>query len=214
MKQLNLAILAIILLAVPAVFAQKAVKPKTSTEGLQTAKLVQSVEVYVKTIEDFVEKEGKPHLVIADVADYNEAEEAVWKKFASEAAFEKSRETEESYTIAYIWKKDGKPVQINFTYSSPSGDWAEYFFQTYREDGTLAKVNRELRTFLGDVIVNRIKLFDEKGKLLKETVTYRNLETGKPIKPTDNFMNVEAGQIYMKTSDLPFASILFSETEK
>lgn len=209
MKKFNL-LIAILFIAVQTtfIFAQKPNKVETAKRVEQTNKLVKPIETYVKSIEDFVEKEGKPHLIFADVADYNESEKPVWKKFASEDEFEKSRETEEAYTIAYIWKKNKKIVQVNFTYSSPSGDWVEYYFQTYREDGTLAQSNREYRTFMGDVIVNKIQIFDAKGKLLKETTTYRNLDTGKTIKPTENYQNVEAGQAYMKISDLPFAEML------
>jgi hypothetical protein len=99
-------------------------------------------------------------------------------------------------------------VQVNFTYSSPSGDWVEYYFQTYRTDGSLAKVDRELRTFMGDIIVNRIQIYDETGKLLKETKNYRNLATQKTIKPTDNYQDVEVGQTYLQISKLPFADTL------
>ena len=35
------------------------------------------------------------------------------KNYNSEEALEKVRETTEAYTIAYIWKKAGKPVAVN-----------------------------------------------------------------------------------------------------
>jgi hypothetical protein len=212
MKKICFIILAITFLSLTTVFAQ-ANKLETAKRVEQTDKLVKPIEVYVKTIEDLVEREEKPHLVIADVSDYNKDENPVWKQYASEAEFEKARETEEAYTIAYIWKKDGKIVQVNFTYSSPSGDWVEYYFQTYRADGSLAKVDRELRTFMGDIIVNRIQIYDETGKLLKETKNYRNLDTQKMIAPTDNYEDVEVGQAYLQVNKLPFADMLNKKTK-
>lgn len=167
---------------------------------------VKRAKAYAETIEKFVERAKKPHLVIADVSDYNNSEKPVWKSYASEEEFEKSGA--ESYMTAYIWKKDGRVVQVNTTYSSPSGDWAEFYFQTYRADGSLARVDRELRTFLGDIIVNRIRFYDEQGGLLKETETYRDLQTRKPVAPTDDYQDVEAGEIYLRTKDQPFAALM------
>ena len=129
MKKFSLAFLAIILFALPAVFAQ-ANKLETAKRVEQTDKLVKPVEAYAKTIEDFVEKEMKPHLVIADVSDYNESDKPIWKDRTFEEESEKPSEAgEEAYTIAYIWKKDGKVVATNFTYSSPSGDPGRNFRQ-------------------------------------------------------------------------------------
>jgi hypothetical protein len=209
MKKLNLAVFAILLFIAQAsvVFAQEN-KVETTKRKEQTDKLIKPIEAYVKTIEDFVDKEKKPHIVIADISDYNKADQPIWRKYDSEEEFEKAREVTESYNIAYIWKKNGKVVQVNFTYSSPSGDWVEYYFQTYRPDGTLAKVEREMRTFLGDIIITRTQIYNEKGKLLKEAKNYRDLNTGKPVKATDNYQSVDAGEVYKKTSDLPFVKLL------
>src|SRR5688572_13370122 len=149
-------------------FAQ-ANKLETAKRVEQTDKLVKPVEDYAETIADFIEKADKPHLIIADISDYTEAKKPVWKKFASEDEFEKARETTEAYTIAYIWQRNGKTVVVNFTYSSPSGDWAQFVLNTYRADGTLAKIDSRLNTFYGDATILRTFYFDAKGKKLKET---------------------------------------------
>jgi hypothetical protein len=57
-------------LGISSVFAQ-ANKLETAKRVEQTNKLVKPIEADAKTIEDFVEKEEKPHIVIADVSDYN-----------------------------------------------------------------------------------------------------------------------------------------------
>lgn len=187
--------------------ANKPCKFEEEKNSVDSDGQVKQIEAYAKTIQAFVEKEQKPHLVIADVADYNNAEKAIWKMFKSEEEFEEARETEEAYEIAYIWKKDGKIVAANFTYSSPSGDWAQYVYYVFREDGSTARADRELRTFLGDIIVNRIHIYDEAGKLLKETKTFRDLATQEPVKANENFQDIDV-DIYKNVKNLPFASML------
>lgn len=163
------------------------------------------VEAYVASVNAFAEKEGEPHVIFADVSDYNEGSKAVWKKYDSLKDFENSREEEESYTIAFVWKKEDKIVAVNFTYSSPSGDWAHYVEYVFRPDGSAAGVRKELRTFLGDLIVIRTTLFDEKGVELKSTKEFLDLESEKPVKPTDSFQDIDV-PLYKKTADLPFAA--------
>ncbi len=194
-------------------FAQ-ANKIKTAKKDVQTEKLVKPIEDYVETIADFVEKQGKPHLVIADVSDYIESNKPVWKKFASEDEFEKSRDTNEVYTFAYIWQKDGKTVAVNFTYSSPSGDWAQFVLNTYRADGSLAKVDSRLNTFYGDATILRTFYFDAKGKKLKETVKYLDLQSDETFDPkTRDFFDSEV-EIYKTVRNLPFANLLKTSVKK
>ncbi len=206
MKNLHLAVLIILLfvLQVSNVFAQSN-KLETAKRVEQTNKLVKPIDAYVKTIEDFVEKEGKPHLIITDVSDYNKDGNSIWKTFDSQKDFEKSNA--ESYTTAFIWKKDGKVIATNLTYSSPSGDWVQYVYYVFYEDGYVAKSNRELRTFMGDIIVNRINTYDKNGALLKESTNYRDLKTQKPVKATTNFQDIDV-EIYNEFRDFPFEPIV------
>jgi hypothetical protein len=206
MKKLCMSFFAFVILALPGLFAQ-ANKVETAKRVEQTDKLVKPIEAYAKSIEDFVVSEKQPHLIFAEVSDYNKADDAIWKKYASEEEFEKAREDKESFTIAYIWRKGGDIVAANFTYTSPSGDWAQFVFSVYRKDGSLAKVNRELRTFMGEIIVNRIHIYDKEGKLLKATKNFRELSTQKPIPEPGSFADVDA-DIHMKTSDLPFTKMI------
>ncbi len=189
-------------------------KIETAKRVAQTDKLVKPIEDYVKTIEDFVEKQGKKHPLIADVSDYTKSKKPIWKKFASEDEFEKAREAEEVYTIAYIWQKNGKTVAVNFTYSSPSGDWVQFVLGTYRADGTLAKVDARLNTFYGDASVLRTFYFDAKGKKLKETVKYQDLQSDETFDPkTRDFYDQEV-EIYKTVNTLPFANLLKSRVKK
>lgn len=169
---------------------------------------IRRINAYCKTIDAFVKRYKSPHLIFADTSDYNEGSEPEWQKFASEKTLEKFRETTETYTIAYNWRKNGKIVKSNFTFFSPSGDWAQYVYHYFREDGTLAKVEAQLNTFYGNISVLRDFYFDRKGKLLRKTTKYLDLQTQKPKKPdTEDFYDEEV-KIFKKTSRLPFASLL------
>ena len=155
-------------------------------------------------------------IVIADTADYDK-EKPDWKLFASEAELDKFRENSETYNIAYNFRKSGKLVASNFTKFSPSGDWSKYLFHYFRDDGSLAKVKSELRTFYGDFIVIRNIYFDRNGKQLKKTVKYLDLFTRKPKKPAKDYidgsdLSSNEADFYKHASKLPFIKLISSTT--
>ena len=171
---------------------------------------IAEIDTYVRSVKK-VTASTKNKIVIADTGDYD-ANKTDWKKFGSEKALEKHRETSETYSIAYNWKKNGKVVGSNFTDFSPSGDWTQYTFHYFRPDGTLAKVEAELRTFNGDWIVERNYWFNPSGRQIKKTSKYLDLNTKKPKKPTADIKDDSTGAFavtYFKRVDkLPFAALL------
>jgi hypothetical protein len=170
---------------------------------------IREIDNYVRSVKK-VTAGTKNKIVIADTGDY-EASRTDWKRFASESALEKHRKTSETYSIAYNWKKDGKVVASNFTDFSPSGDWTQYTFHYFRPDGTLAKVEGELRTFNGDWIVNRDYWFDNHGNQIKKLSKYRDLNTKKPKKPTRDIKDdtgIFSVTYFKSVKQLPFASLL------
>jgi len=197
MKKLLLLISAVFLLC-SGVFAQK-------------AKGTGVIDSYVAGVKKITESKRNPKIVVADTKEY-EQEKSKWQKFTSETALEKFREKTETYSIAYNWKSDGKVVATNFTDFSPSGDWTMYTFHFFRPDGSLAKVESEMRTFNGDYIIKKSFYIDEKGTLLKKTSRYLDLTTGRPKKPTRDMLDENSGfgeVVYYKTTDkLPFAALL------
>jgi hypothetical protein len=210
----NLTLILLILLIFNSMIFAQANKIKTAERVKQTNNQIKTVEVYAKTIDKFVKKEGKPHLVIADMSDYNESQKPIWKSYNSERAFEEARETSEAYTIAYVWKKNGKPVAVNFTLSSPSGDWAQFVLYIFRADGTLAKIDSTLNTFYGDASILRTFYFDEKAKKLKETVKYKDLQTEKNFDPKERDFYDQEVEIYKNAKNLPFAKLLKTPVRK
>jgi len=170
---------------------------------------VKTLDAYCKSIDALAKKRKTPELVFADVSGLTDKTEK-WSSFASEKALDKFREKSETYSIAYNWKKNGKIVVSNFTLFSGSGDWVKYVYHYFREDGTLARVESELRTFNGDYIVNRRRYFDRSGKLIHKTEKYLDLTTKKPKKPEGGVMGDDPKETdyYKTTSKLPFVHLL------
>lgn len=188
---------------------------QSSSVSAQTNKKaeIKSINTYRKTVDAFTKRYKNPQLIFADTSDYEENSKPKWQEFASEKTLEKFRETTETYSIAYNWRKNGKIIKSNFKLFSPSGDWANYVYHYFREDGTLAQAESEMRTFNGDLIIIQDFYFDRKGKLLKKTIKYRDLQTNKPITPTKEFLENNGNflsdvEYYKKTSELPFADLL------
>lgn len=170
-------------------------------------KALAEADGYAALIRDFVEKQGEPGVIFADIGTDGEQAKPSWKRYATLKDFESAGEDEESYTVAYVWLKEGKPVLVNFTYTSPSGDWAHYVEYVYRPEGSVAVIRKELRTFYGEIIVIRTSVYDPKGKELKSTKEFLDLETQKPKKPTENYQDVDV-PVFKKVSELPFAGKL------
>ena len=140
-----------------------------------------AIDRYVRSVEAGTKTRKEPDLVTADTAAAD-SDKPPWKKFSSSAALEKARDKQETYTIAFSWRKAGKIVQSNFTYFSPSGDWSQYVYHYFRADGSLARVDAELRTFMDDCVIRQKFYFDTKAKRIKKTLGYFDLTTDKPKK--------------------------------
>ena len=191
-----------VLIALFAVAAFGQSTPKDNERYEKTSKELAPVKAYVDGVKKFVEKEKDPHVIYADVADYNKSDKAEWAKFDSRAAYENDKR--DSYTIGFVWKKDGKIVQVNMTNTSPSGDWVHYVFHTFHPNGQLAYADKELRTFMGDIIVNRRSYYDKNGKEIMNSTSYRDLATGKVVKkPEGGFQDIEV-DVFMKVKKAPF----------
>lgn len=172
---------------------------------------VPKIDAMVRSI-DKISKGKGAELVFADTRR-EDSSKAVWKKFPSEKALDKHRETAETYSIAYCWRKDGRLAAANFTLFSPSGDWAKYVYSYYRPTGTLAKAAVDYRTFNGDFILEQDIYFNESGKEIKRTERFLDLQTHKPKKLSKSYREnaqqmAKEVDYYKTTSKLPFAKLL------
>lgn len=170
---------------------------------------VAKIDSYCAKVDALRKKLKRPSLIFADTADMND-DTPKWRSFASERELERFRKKTETYQIAYNWLKGGKIVASNFTLFSGSGDWVSYLYQCYREDGSLARVETDFRTFNGDFKVLRKRYFDTEGKLITQSVKILDLKTGKPKIAADGVMGDDEDEedFYKATSKLPFAHLL------
>jgi hypothetical protein len=181
-----------------------------SSQSAGSRSAVKQIDVYVKSIDELMERRKAPDIVVADIAEYDK--QARWKTFKSVVELEKFRDKQETYTIAYNWRDKGRLVSSKFTKFSPSGDWAEYVSYYFRTDGMVAKVTTEMRTFNGDYIMIRNVYFDSRGKQVHRSIKYLDLTTRKPKKvPSDDLLDTSEAHQYKKTSALPFFSLTRSK---
>lgn len=86
----------------------------------------------------------------------------------------------------------------------------KYVYHHFREDGTLARVESDYRTFNGDFMVVRQRYFDRAGKQIKNSVKFLDLKTRKPKDASSGVMGDDSDDVdyYKTTSKLPFASLV------
>jgi len=171
---------------------------------------IAAIESYARGLDRHMRRSARAARYFADTSSYERQNaRARWQEFRTKAALDKAWRDGKTYTSSNVWlNPTGSPVVALFTYSSPSGDWAQYVTNYYRSDGTLAKSSSELRTFMGELIVIRERLYDARGKLIREQTRYLDLKTRKPRRVREgDFMDREA-PLYAKTGELPFYNLL------
>ena len=179
---------------------------------------IKRIDAYCKSVDALIAKYKGPELVFADTAGIDDEKEK-WQKFASEKALETFREKSETYTIAHNWLKNRKIVASNFTLFSASGDWTRYVYHYFREDGTLARVKSELRTFNGDFIVVRTAYFSGGSRLIQKSeyidVKTVDLKTREPKKHGSGVMDDDPAAVdyFKNTKKLPLAHLLKKSTK-
>src|ERR1051325_1173051 len=166
---------------------------------------IAAIEAYARQLDAHAKRNAGGGRLFADIAGYTDGSAPRWQEFRSRRALERA----EVCSAATVWTQPASDALLaDFTLSSPSGDWAHYANYYYRGDGTLAKLHSELRTFMGDLIVIRDRFYDTRGKLLQEKTRYLDLNTRKPKKVEEGSFQDIPLELYAKTSDLPFHSLL------
>lgn len=197
-----------LLFALAPVHAATAQDDATRPAGLKPQSApIAAIEAYSKSVDQFIKLHKKTARIFGNVASGNEAGKDRWREFKNEKAREKADTGDNLNENAYVWSRNGKLVGANFTFQSPSRDWAHFVMYYYREDGTLAKIESTLNTFYGNVTIKRATYYAPNGTALRATTRYLDLNTQKPIKPKQEFFD-EPTPIYPKVSDLPFHHLL------
>src|SRR5215510_15985990 len=95
---------------------------------------LQIIDSYAAGIDRFIKV--NPKRVFGDMASADEAKSR-WREFKTEAARQKAQTGDNLNQNAFVWTRKGTVVGANFTFTSPSGDWAQYVMHYFREDGTV-----------------------------------------------------------------------------
>lgn len=185
--------------------AEQSATHKSTTNANTTG--IAEIEKYYTDVQARTSKR-EPDFVFG-LPSSTDKHEAQWRKFASTAELKKAAESAEANLEqqVYVWTEGGKVIAANFTLQSESGDWALYPIYCFRENGTIAEISSELRTFYGEMLVRRDWKFDSNGRLLESKEKFLDLKTESPKKPDEEFVDEET-PLYHKVSDLPFLSLL------
>lgn len=167
---------------------------------------VADIEAYSVEIDKFVKSNVKTERIFANVADGTKNEASSWREFKTEDERMKADTGGNLNESVYVWLRDGKVIGANFTFQSPSRDWAQFVMYYFRGDGTLAKSNSTLNTFNGGISVIRQDYYDSKGILLKGTTHCKDLKT-QQSKPCGDFQDRPA-PLYTTIRQLPFYGLL------
>ena len=73
--------------------------------------------------------------------------------------------------------------------------------------GSLAKMERELRTFIGEMIAIRDSWYSKKGEELKAEIRYLDLETENPKDPDGEFYDIEE-PVYLRLEQIPIYKMI------
>ncbi|HMF55860.1 MAG TPA: hypothetical protein VK619_05840 [Pyrinomonadaceae bacterium] len=172
----------------------------------QAAGEIAAIETYSKGIDRYIRTHKRSARIFADVS---QDETARWREFRTERERDRADTGDNLNENAYVWLRDGKIAGANFTFQSPSRDWAQFVMYYFRQDGTLAKIDSRLNTFYGNMTVKRIRYYDADGHLLKSSVDYFDLQTQKRKRGVadGDFMDRPV-PVYMKVSSLPFYNLV------
>src|SRR5215510_14122889 len=168
------------------------------------------IKTYCLELDDYAKRNLKLGRLFGDVSSGMEGEKSQWREFKSE---EEREEVVTENDKANVFAKDGAVVLANYTFQSPSGDWAHYVNYYFRTDGALAKIHARLNTFYGNMIVIRERFYDPKGKLLSSSQQFLDLETKKKKKPGADFED-ETIPLYRTVKALPFYTLLSKPAAK
>ena len=168
-----------------------------------TAAEVRQVSRYCKQVDSYVREHPSAFVNLRRGSGVNNDGDGKWRRWPKARA----AEAVDSNGDARLWRRDGKIVFVTFLLQSGSRDWALYVSNYYRLDGTLAKIESELRTFYGNVSVERDWLYRPDGSLISFKARCFKLPGREPAQLDDNFIDIPV-PLYPTVAHLPFQSLL------
>jgi hypothetical protein len=168
---------------------------------------VTAIDAYSTQVTKYSRSHKSTAIMAVDVSDYEKGSPANWRVFKTQADYEAYAKEHDIYTEATNWRQGGRVVLSEFGYSSPSGDWSRAVKNYFRSDGTLAKAESEMRTFVNNCVIRKRLYYGADGALIQKTTNYSDLFTNRPKKPCEA---MGSGDVTYFTSveKLPFAKLL------
>ena len=161
-------------------FVSASASGQTPNARASLAAELRNISSYAKRVDQFIKRNPKTLRIFANVASGTSNAPDEWRAFKSEDERQNADTGENLNENANVWSRAGKVVGVNFTFQSPSRDWAHFVMYYFREDGTRAKIQSRLNTFYGDMTVIRDKFYDANGRLLRTTKRCFDLKSQKP----------------------------------
>ncbi len=177
---------------------------------IKPEKVVQ-IDAYCDPLNVKASADSVPDQIFADTADVY-GRNSKWIEFESVDELEEFREESETFFITYNWFTGSRLTLTSFTVFSGSGDWAKYVRSCYRENGTLARVSIDYRTFYGDFRMVRSVYFAPKGSELYETKEFRRLDSEELFQPDqetiDENSSLASEDFFMNVKKIPYSKLL------
>ena len=164
---------------------------------------VQLIDRYCKEVDRYVRAHPSAFVNVRQGSGVNNAGNGKWRRWPKA----RSAEAVDSNGDARLWRRNGKIIFVTFLFQSGSRDWALYVNNYYRPDGTIAKIDSELRTFYGDVSVERDWLYRPDGSLVSFDARCFKLSGHEPAQIDDNFID-KSVPLYQTVAHLPFQRLL------
>ncbi len=169
-----------------------------------SADQVTETDKLVKSLNNHVQNNKSAVRIIANVADDGKPDD--WREFEND---EKRAESDSGYNLNdnFFILKTEIGTYLYALFQSPSRDWAQYVTYFFRADGSLTKMETQLRTFIGQVIAIRNRWFSTDGTQLKIEREFLDLTTEEPTETNDEFYDIKE-PVYIRISQVPIYEMI------
>ena len=171
------------------------------------AQQVAEIKAYCKKVDQFIKANPNSRRAFASNSSGVGRVREDWHESGIESDNRMEEARENLNENASVWLSQGRIVGANFTFRRESRDWIQSAMYYYREDGTLARINAQLKMFHDEMTFIREQFYDRKGVLIAGSTTTCSLKTGRAKKPDDDFVPNPL-PVYETTDRLPFYQAL------
>ena len=167
------------------------------------AQQVAEIKAYCRKIDQFIKTNPNSRRAFASNSSSVERVPEDWHEIRTDGDNRMEEARDNLDENASVWFSQGRIVGANFTLRRESRDWIQSAMYYYREDGTLARINAELKMFHGEMTFIREQFYDRKGVLIAGSTKSCSLKTGRAKKPDNDFIPNPL-PVYETTDRLPF----------